>query len=53
LHEVHLKDPSTATEESQMEMMDQMMRASECIKGQKMTTGTTNTAGGHTSGEHE
>ena len=37
LHEIHLKDPSTATNESQMEMMDQMMRAYECIKGENAT----------------
>ncbi len=33
LHEVHLKDPKTATESSQMEMMDQMKKAYECIAG--------------------
>jgi hypothetical protein len=43
LHEVHLKNPSTATEKSQMEMMDQMMLAHQCIKGEKITTGMTNT----------
>lgn len=52
MHELHLKDPGTATEESQMEMMDHMMRAAECIKGQKMTTGMTDTTEGHTSGGH-
>jgi len=31
LHEVHIKDPKTATDASQMEMMDQMKRAYECI----------------------
>jgi len=31
LHEVHIKDPKTATEASQMEMMDQMKKAYECI----------------------
>ncbi|MBI5634753.1 MAG: hypothetical protein HZA15_14895 [Nitrospirae bacterium] len=31
LHEVHLKDPRTATEASQMEMMDQMKKAYGCI----------------------
>jgi hypothetical protein len=41
LHKVHLKDPSTAIEKSQMEMMDQMMLAHECIKGENMTTGMT------------
>lgn len=33
LHEVHLKYPSTATNESQMKMMEQMMNAHECIMG--------------------
>jgi hypothetical protein len=33
LHEVHIKDPKTATEASQMEMMDQMKKAYECIIG--------------------
>jgi hypothetical protein len=33
LHEVHLKDPKTATEASQMEMMDQMKKAYNCIAG--------------------
>jgi hypothetical protein len=31
LHELHIKDPKTATEASQMEMMDQMKKAYECI----------------------
>ncbi len=31
LHEIHIKDPKTATEASQMEMMDQMKKAYECI----------------------
>ncbi len=31
LHEVHIKDPKTATEASQMEMMEQMKKAYECI----------------------
>jgi hypothetical protein len=33
LHEVHMKDPKTATEASQMEMMDQMKQAYGCITG--------------------
>jgi hypothetical protein len=49
LHKVHLKDPSTATNESQMEMMDQMMRAYDCIIGENMTTGMVNTTGGNVS----
>ena len=31
LHEVHIKDPMTATEASRMEMMDQMKKAYGCI----------------------
>ncbi len=38
LHEVHLKDPKTATEASQMEMMDQMKKAYGCIAGMRGTT---------------
>jgi len=33
LHEIHIKDPKTATETSQMEMMEQMKKAYECITG--------------------
>jgi len=32
-HEIHIKDPKTATEASQMEMMDQMKKAYDCITG--------------------
>lgn len=31
LHEVHIKDPKTASEASQMELMDQMKKAYGCI----------------------
>ena len=41
LHEMHLKDPSAATNQSQLEMMDQMMRAYECIVGENMTENVT------------
>ena len=51
LHEMHLKDPSTATNQSQLEMMDQMMRAYECIVGENltenMTMGITNKTAGY------
>jgi len=51
MHEMHLKDPSTATNESQLEMMDQMMRAYQCLVGENVTenttTGMANTAAGH------
>ena len=33
LHEIHIKDPKTVTEASQMEMMDQMKKAYDCIAG--------------------
>ena len=33
LHEIHLEDPKTATEASQMEMMDQMKKAYDCLTG--------------------
>jgi hypothetical protein len=31
LHELHMKDPKTATEASQRELMEQMKRAYDCI----------------------
>ena len=31
--DIHIKDPKTATEASQMEMMEQMKKAYECLKG--------------------
>jgi hypothetical protein len=33
LHDVQIKDPKTATEASQMEMMEQMKKAYDCITG--------------------
>lgn len=33
LHELHIKDPKTATEASQMEMMEQMKKAYDCLTG--------------------
>lgn len=41
LHEIHLKDPKTATEASQMEMMDQMKKAYDCLTGQCCKMGET------------
>ena len=40
LHEVHIKDPKTATEASQMEMMEQMKKAYNCIIGVSEICGT-------------
>lgn len=37
LHDLHLKDPTTTTEESQLELMDQIMKAYECLTGKPMT----------------
>ncbi len=38
LHELHMRDPKTTTEESQMELMDQIKKAYECVirKGHEM-----------------
>ncbi len=36
LHELHMKDPSTTTEQSQMELMDQIKKAHECLTGKSM-----------------
>ena len=57
LHDMHIKDPGTATNESQMEMMDQMMKAYACLTGNNMTENmtynmTTNTTA-HAPGAHQ
>lgn len=36
LHELHMKDPTTTTEQSQMELMDQIKKAYECLTGKSM-----------------
>lgn len=33
LHDLHIRDPKTATEISQMEIMEQMKKAYDCITG--------------------
>ena len=33
LHELHMKDPTTTTDASQMELMDQIKKAYDCITG--------------------
>jgi hypothetical protein len=33
LHELHMKDPATTTDASQMELMDQIKKAYDCITG--------------------
>jgi len=37
IHYMHIKNPSTATEESQIEMMYDMMKAYKCMTGENMT----------------
>lgn len=53
LHKIHLKNPSAATNESQLRMMNQMMRAYECIVGENitknMTMGMMNSTASHES----
>ena len=35
LHDLHLKDPTTTSEQSQLEHMDQITKAYECVTGEK------------------
>ncbi|WP_269848508.1 hypothetical protein [Methanosarcina horonobensis] len=37
LHKLHMEDPSKATNESKMELLNHMMRAHECIMGENVT----------------
>ncbi|HSD57675.1 MAG TPA: hypothetical protein VLB04_05795 [Methanotrichaceae archaeon] len=43
LHDLHLRDPTTTTDESQIELMDQITRAYECVTGENMTSEMMNT----------
>jgi tetratricopeptide (TPR) repeat protein len=58
LHDLHLTDPKeAANESSQIEMMDQMMKAYECLTGKNLSgnmtmDGMTNTTTAHASGGH-
>jgi hypothetical protein len=36
LHELHMQDPSTTTDQSQLELMDQIKKAYECLTGKSM-----------------
>ncbi len=38
LHELHLSDATTTTNESQIELMDQITKAFECVTGKNMTS---------------
>jgi hypothetical protein len=37
LHELHLRDATTTTNESQIELMDQITKAFECVTGENVT----------------
>ena len=39
LHDLHLKDPTTTSEASQLELMDQIMKAYECVSGEAAMMG--------------
>ena len=53
IHEMHLMNLSTATEESNMEMMDQMMEAKKYLAGEKMNMGMMGRAADNISAEYE
>lgn len=38
LHELHLRDATTTTNESQIELMDQITKAFECVTGENVTS---------------
>jgi hypothetical protein len=38
LHELHLRDATTTTNESQIELMDQITKAFECVSGENVTS---------------
>lgn len=46
LHELHLRDPTTTTNASQMELMDQITRAYECVTGENVTVEALNATEG-------
>lgn len=54
LHELHLKDATTTTNESQIELMNQITRAYECVTGENATREMINTTTGQapTGDEH-
>ena len=53
IHEMHLMNLSTTTEESNMEMMDQMMEAKKYLAGEKMNMGMMGRAADNISAEYE
>lgn len=40
LHELHMRDPKSTTEASQMELMDQIKKAYECVTGAAVSLGS-------------
>lgn len=48
LHELHLKDATTTTNESQIELMNRITRAYECVTGENATREMINTTTGQT-----
>jgi hypothetical protein len=46
LHDLHLRDPTTTTDESQIELMNQITRAYECVTGENVTMEMVNTIAG-------
>jgi hypothetical protein len=38
LHDLHLRDPTTTTNESQIELMNQITKAYECVSGKNVTS---------------
>ena len=53
LHAMHLKNPKSATNKSQMEMMDQMMQAKKYLAGEKMNMEMMGRAADNKSAEYE
>jgi hypothetical protein len=39
LHELHMKNPKTTTDESQRELMEQIKKAHDCVTGKDTETG--------------
>ncbi|WP_292387865.1 hypothetical protein [Methanosarcina sp. UBA5] len=53
LHAMHLENPKSVTNESQMEMMDEMKQAKKYLAGEKMNMGMMSRATGNISAEYE
>jgi len=53
LHAMHLENPKSATNESQMEMMDEMKQAKKYLAGEKMNMGMMGKAADNISADYE